>query len=256
VLAAEAVNVADVDPLPIVTPLGTVRFELLLLSATVLQPAEDPVRVTVQVLLPPGDNVVGVQLTEAGAKAVLTLIVKFADPPFRLAVIMPDWLPDGVPVVAVNVAELLFAATITDPGTVSAELVLVMVTLAPPVGAAFVSVIVQVVFAFAPTLAAAHCRDETVSGVATVTTPPVLVIAMPLPVGDAPRVLPRPMVAPLLPESVTATVATIPSLMVPAFNPAAMQIYPLGPPAQLKVLPADVNAVPAVTLRLETAAAG
>ena len=155
----------DVNPLPIVTPFGTVRFELLLLSATALQPTEGPVRVMVQVLVPPGDSVVGVQLTDAGARAVPTLIVKLADPPFRLAVIVADWLPDKVPVVAVNVAELLFAGTVTDPGTMRTELVLVMVTLAL-VGAAFVSVIVQVVFAFAPRLAAPHCREETVGRVA------------------------------------------------------------------------------------------
>jgi hypothetical protein len=60
----------------------------------------------------------------------------------------------------------------------------------------------------------------------------------------------------VLPESVTATVATIPSLMVVVFIPQATQTYPLELPSQLTLFPADTNAVPALTLRLETAAAG
>ena len=42
----------------------------------------------------------------------------------------------SVPVVAVKVAEVEVAATLTDAGTVKVELVFDNVTLAPPVGAA------------------------------------------------------------------------------------------------------------------------
>ena len=49
-----------------------------------------------------------------------------------------------VVVVAAKVAEVAAAATVTDAGTVRVELVFVSVTLAPPVGAGWVKVRVQV----------------------------------------------------------------------------------------------------------------
>jgi hypothetical protein len=91
-------------------------------------------------------------------------MVKLADPPFRLAVIAPVWFPDSTPLLTLKVAEAELAATLTDPGTVSALFVLVMVTLAlAPV--ACESVVVQVVFLLAARVAAAHCREEPVGGV-------------------------------------------------------------------------------------------
>src|ERR1700678_143502 len=55
-------------------------------------------------------------------------------------------------VVALKVAEVAPAATVTDAGTVSVELVLVRVTVAPPVGAAWVKVTVQVLEELGPRL--------------------------------------------------------------------------------------------------------
>ena len=55
-------------------------------------------------------------------------------------------------VVALKVAEVAAAATVTDAGTVSVALVLVRVTAAPPVGAAWVRVTVQVLDEFGPRL--------------------------------------------------------------------------------------------------------
>lgn len=55
--------------------------------------------------------------------------------PFRLAVMLADCVPVIVPTVAVNVAELLFAATVTDAGTVRAALLSDKATTLPPVGA-------------------------------------------------------------------------------------------------------------------------
>jgi len=51
-------------------------------------------------------------------------------------------------VVAVKVAEVAAAATVTEVGTVRAVLPLAKVTTAPPVGAGFVRVTVQVLEAF------------------------------------------------------------------------------------------------------------
>ena len=59
-------------------------------------------------------------------------------------------------VVALNVAEVAPAATVTEAGTVSTALVLVSVTTAPPAGATLVKVTVQVLEALGPRLAG--CR--------------------------------------------------------------------------------------------------
>jgi hypothetical protein len=74
------------------------------------------------------------------------------------------------------------------------------------------------------------------------------------PVVEAPSTLVRPIFAAVLPEGVTVTLAIVPSAIVLAFNPEAIQIYPLGPLAHVRVLPAVDRATPATTLRLETAA--
>jgi hypothetical protein len=62
------------------------------------------------------------------------------------------------------------------------------------------------------------------------------------------------MFALLYPESVRVILATVPSAIVLALVPAATQIYPLVVLVQIRVLPAAARAVPATTLRLETAA--
>ena len=64
-------------------------------------------------------------------------------------------------VVALKAAEVAAAATVTDAGTVSVALVLVRVTAAPPVGAAWVRVTVQVLEAFGPRLVGLQASEET-----------------------------------------------------------------------------------------------
>src|SRR5512135_2320528 len=61
-----------------------------------------------------------------------------------------------VPAVALKVAVVAPAATVTDPGTVSSVLFDDSVTAAPPVAAAFDSVTVQVLAALELRLAGAH----------------------------------------------------------------------------------------------------
>ena len=63
-------------------------------------------------------------------------------------------------VVAVKVAEVKPAPTVSDAGTVSTVFVFVSATAAPPAGATFVSVTVQVLEAFGPKFAG-HVNDET-----------------------------------------------------------------------------------------------
>jgi hypothetical protein len=69
-----------------------------------------------------------------------------------------------VAVVALKVAVVAAAATVTDAGTVRVELVLVRVTEAPPVGAAWVRVTVQVLEEFGPRLVGLQASEETSTG--------------------------------------------------------------------------------------------
>ena len=94
------------------------------------------------------------------------------------------------------------------------------------------------------------------TAVATLTVPPVPVTAIASPAGDAPRLLLIVTGTSLLPERVTDTVATTPSEMVVEFNPHATHVYEFTPLAQDRVLPADDNAGPAVTVKLPTLVAG
>jgi hypothetical protein len=70
-------------------------------------------------------------------------------------------VPPSAAVVAVKFAELAAAGTVTEAGTVSREVVLARVIAAPPVGAGWDRVTVQVVEVFGPRLVGLHDKDET-----------------------------------------------------------------------------------------------
>ena len=72
-------------------------------------------------------------------------------------------------VVALKVADVAAAATVTDAGTVNVELVLVRAMLAPPAGAGWVRVTVQVVEELGPTLVGEHASEEIRTDAARVT---------------------------------------------------------------------------------------
>jgi hypothetical protein len=67
-------------------------------------------------------------------------------------------------VVALNVAVVAAAATVTDAGTVKAALLSEIAIAAPPVGAALLRVTVQVLEAFGPRLVGLHASEETTTG--------------------------------------------------------------------------------------------
>ena len=69
-------------------------------------------------------------------------------------------------VVALKLTQVAAAATVTDAGTVSVEFVLVRVTIAPPVGAGWVRVAVQVLEAFGPRVLGLQISEETSTGAA------------------------------------------------------------------------------------------
>ena len=72
-------------------------------------------------------------------------------------------------VVTAKVADVAAAATVTDAGTVNVALEFARVTLAPPVGAAWVKVTVQVLEEFAPMAVGLQLRDETSTGATRLT---------------------------------------------------------------------------------------
>ena len=71
-------------------------------------------------------------------------------------------------VVALKLTQVAAAATVTDAGTVSVEFVLVRITVAPPVGAGWVRVTVQVLEAFGPRVLGLQISEETSTGAARV----------------------------------------------------------------------------------------
>ena len=81
-----------------------------------------------------------------------------------MAVIVALWLLPMVVVVALKVAEVAAADTVTDAGTVRVAFVLVSATLAPPVGAVCVRVTVQVLDELGPTLVGLQDTPETTTG--------------------------------------------------------------------------------------------
>ena len=79
--------------------------------------------------------------------------------------IEPFWSALNAPVLIPNDPVVAFAATVTDPGTVSPDRpVLIRLTTAPPPPAAFDSVTVQFPLAFAPNVVGLHCSEEMITG--------------------------------------------------------------------------------------------
>ena len=69
----------------------------------------------------------------------------------------------------VNVFVVVVAAIVTDAGTVKVALVFVRLTLAPPVGAGWVRVTVQVLDEFCPRLLGLHDKLDTSTGATRLT---------------------------------------------------------------------------------------
>ena len=118
---------------------------LLLLSVTTAPAAgAGPFSVTVPVEEVPPVTDVGLTLTEL-ATGAFTVNVAFCVVLLNVAEIVTDVLLATGLVLAVNVAVVAFAATVTLPGTVAAPVLLLLsVTTAPPVGAGPLRVTVPV----------------------------------------------------------------------------------------------------------------
>ena len=162
---AVAVKFAVVAPTDTVTEAGVVRAVLLRESATTEPPvgaARD--RVTVQVELDPETTLVGLQASEETKAEATRLMVVLAELPLYLAVIVTLLLLLKAAVVALKLAEVAAAPTVTDAGIVRVELVSDRVTTAPADGAALVRVTVQVLEELGPMLVGLQASEETETG--------------------------------------------------------------------------------------------
>ena len=151
---------------------GTVKSALLSLRTTVTPPlgaaAERP---TVQVLLEPEASVAGEHTSEdtvtAGAAERLREAVM--ELPFSAAVTIAVCDEVTVPAVALKEPLVAPAITLTDAGTVSAELLSETLAVTPPVGAALFRPNVQAAMPPDCRVDGAHCREVSRTGATTVT---------------------------------------------------------------------------------------
>jgi hypothetical protein len=152
--------------------------------------------------------------------------------------------------VAVKVAVVDPTATATDPGTVSAAVLLDSVTVPPPV---FVSVTVQLLVPPLLSVAGVQLKPAKTGGAAgAVTVPPLPLMESACPSSVAPSVLVTPMVVLATPPAmVTVTSATTPFCIRDKFKPASRHRYVPEPEEQLIDFPA-LTAVPVATALIET----
>ena len=205
--------------------------------------------VTVQVLVPPLLSVAGVHDNELTVTAAAKAIDAIRVLPFNDAVSVAVWSVAIVPAVAMNVAVVDPVATATDPGTVSAAVLLDSVTVAPPV---FVSVTVHVLVPPLLNVAGVQFKPAKVGSAGTVTVPPVPLTDSACPSSVAPSVLVTPMLVLATPPAmVTVTSATTPFCIREEFKPASRHRYVPELEEQLIDFPA-ATAVPAATALIET----
>jgi hypothetical protein len=150
--------------------------------------------------------------------------------------------------VAVKVAVVAPAATVTDGGTVSSVLLLAILTVVPPEDAACARVSVQVLAPPPVRLKGEHTIDEIETDV-TVIVPPEDVKPTLLPFGSAPTALVNCIAFVVaLAASVALTYATVPEPRAVASIPERTQVTVPLADEQSRVLPAEVAAGPVVTV--------
>ncbi len=143
-VAAVAVKEPVVAAAAIVRLAGTVRLALLLARAMAAPPVgAGPLKVTVQALVAGPVNVAGLQARLLTVVGALKLIKALADPPLAVAVTVAVPVLVIVPAETGKLADLAPAATVTDAGVVSSELLSERVTTVPADGAALLRVTVQ-----------------------------------------------------------------------------------------------------------------
>src|ERR1017187_1963302 len=156
-----------------------------------------------------------------------------------------------VPAVAVKVAEVEPAGTVTEAATSSRALLPDRDTAVPPLGAAWASATVQVELAPETRLAGKHCsEDKPGCQFWTVTAPEVADTVSADPFAKAATGLLSTMgtvVPPVAGERVTVTVATTQLPIVETFIPAVRHVTEPLTKLHVRFLPAAASAGPAVT---------
>ena len=154
-----------VDPAVIMIADGTITSGLLLDTETTLQPdGTGLVKVIVHVLTKLEIKVVGPQLRDDTPSPDTRLRPMFCELPFSVAETVAVWLLAKLAVVALKVVEVEPAGTTAEGGAVSVALLLDRDTVTPPVGAALLKVIVQVLDAFCPKVVGAQAKEDTSTG--------------------------------------------------------------------------------------------
>jgi hypothetical protein len=195
-------------------------------------------------------SVAGVHDSELTVTGVARAIDAICTLPFNVAVSVAVWSDVIVPAVAVKAAVVDPAATATDPGTISAAVLLDSVTVPPP---AFVSVTVQLLVPLLLSVAGVQLKPAKTGGAAgAVTVPPVPLMQSAFPSSVEPSVLATPMLVLATPPAmVTVTSATTPFCIRVEFKPASRHRYVPELEEQLIDFPA-VTPVPAATAFIET----
>lgn len=144
-LAELRVKLAEVAPEATVTDAGTDNAALSLEKLTANPPEEAALfKLTVHVVDWPDSKADGEQFNVERITGATALRVNVLDMPDLVAVNNAVWFAVMAPTVAVKLAELAPAATVTLAGTVTFAFPLVRVTTAPPDGAFALSVTVHV----------------------------------------------------------------------------------------------------------------
>ena len=179
---------------------------------------------TVQVLDAPELTLVGLHARAETSVGATMLKVVLWEAPFRVAVMVALWFVVRTPAVAMKVAELAPAGTVTDAGIVSGALLSDSVMVAPEEAASF-KLTVQVVEAPEATVPGLQLKDVKLSGTTVVIVPPVAVMGSALADWVAPNALAMAIdVAVVLGEIVAVTTATTPFWTIFALSPVNRQV--------------------------------
>jgi len=242
---ALAAKLADTVPEATLTDGGTVSARALLESKTVTPPRFAALdRVTVQIDEPPTPRLAGAQdnwLTVVGASNETYAVSEI---PFNVPVIPAVRFTGIVPAVATKLAEVIPAGTVSGVGTNNSPVELVRATLAPPAGAAWFSVAVQVVEP--PVLRKDGLQESPLryaDGIVMV--PPIPAAVRGPPAGVAAATLVTPTVVEDADGVITTVIAaTMPSCIVLSLAPPSRQVSAPELAAQVMVLPAAVALAP------------